>query len=152
MNPRKKELSHLPRQRLSWDGVEVRMAVAQRFSRNKINMKLWPMDHNFDMAQNFAKPLLDDLRAKRIVSMAAFHDYRGRPEEMAVQGRPGSTRRLQESSSVGGAHRLRQDDPHHGGAAARGTAFRAHHRHLLRLPDVQPADPAWRPAHLPPIP
>jgi glucosylceramidase len=66
---------------------DVLLAVGQRFSRNRINTKLWILDHNFDMAQNFAKPLLDDPRVKRITHMVAFHDYLGRPEEMALLGR-----------------------------------------------------------------
>jgi len=45
------------------------------------------MDHNFDMAQTFAKPLLDDPRIKKITHMVAYHDYRGRPEEMALLSR-----------------------------------------------------------------
>ena len=66
---------------------DVLLAVGKRFAANRIATKLWIMDHNFDMAQNFAKPLLDDSRVKRITHMVAFHDYRGRPEEMALLGR-----------------------------------------------------------------
>jgi glucosylceramidase len=66
---------------------DVLLAVAKRFADNHITTKLWIMDHNFDMAQTFAKPLLDDPRIKKIAHMVAFHDYRGRPEEMALLGR-----------------------------------------------------------------
>jgi glucosylceramidase len=66
---------------------DVLLAVGKRFADNRIGTKLWLMDHNFDMAQSFAKPLLDDPRVKRITDMVAFHDYRGRPEEMALLGR-----------------------------------------------------------------
>ena len=66
---------------------DVLLALGQRFAANRIDTKLWLMDHNFDMAQNFAKPLLDDPRVKRLTHMVAFHDYRGRPEEMALLGR-----------------------------------------------------------------
>lgn len=66
---------------------DVLLALGERFSRNRINTKLWLMDHNFDMAQTVAKPLLDDPRVKRIAHMVAFHDYRGRPEEMALLAR-----------------------------------------------------------------
>ena len=66
---------------------DVLLAVGKRFADNRIGTKLWLMDHNFDMAQSFAKPLLDDPRVKRITQMVAFHDYRGRPEEMALLGR-----------------------------------------------------------------
>lgn len=66
---------------------DITLALAERFTRNKIETKIWLMDHNFDMAQNFAKPLLDDPRVKKAVSMVAFHDYRGRPEEMGVLAR-----------------------------------------------------------------
>ena len=44
------------------------------------------------------------------------------------------------------APRLRPDDPHHGGAPG-GQSELPSARHLLRLPDVQPADPARRTAH-----
>jgi glucosylceramidase len=63
---------------------DVLLALGERFSRNGINTKLWLMDHNFDMGQTVAKPLLDDTRVKRIADMVAFHDYRGRPEEMSL--------------------------------------------------------------------
>ena len=66
---------------------DVLLAVAKRFADNHITTKLWIMDHNFDMAQTFAKPLLDDPRIKKITHMVAFHDYRGRPEEMALLAR-----------------------------------------------------------------
>ncbi|MGD0497334.1 MAG: glycoside hydrolase family 30 beta sandwich domain-containing protein [Bryobacteraceae bacterium] len=65
---------------------DVLLALGERFARNRIDTKLWLMDHNFDMAQTVAKPLLDDPRVKRIAHMVAFHDYRGRPEEMALLG------------------------------------------------------------------
>jgi glucosylceramidase len=63
---------------------EVLLAVAKRFADDHITTKLWIMDHNFDMAQTYAKPLLDDPRIKKLAHMVAFHDYRGRPEEMAL--------------------------------------------------------------------
>lgn len=66
---------------------DVLLAVGERLERNRINTKLWLMDHNFDMAQTVAKPLLDDPRVKRIADRVAFHDYRGRPEEMALLAR-----------------------------------------------------------------
>jgi glucosylceramidase len=66
---------------------DVLLAVGKRLAANRMTTKLWVMDHNFDMAQSFAKPLLDDPRVKRITQMVAFHDYRGRPEEMALLGR-----------------------------------------------------------------
>ena len=66
---------------------DVLLAVAKRFAANHITTKLWIMDHNFDMAQTFAKPLLDDPRIKKITHMVAYHDYRGRPEEMALLSR-----------------------------------------------------------------
>ena len=60
------------------------LAVGDRFARNRIATKLWIMDHDFEMAQTWAKPLLDDPRVKRIAHMVAYHDYRGRAEEMAL--------------------------------------------------------------------
>ena len=63
---------------------EVLLAVGARFARNRIATKLWIMDHDFEMAQTWAKPLLDDPRVKRIAHMVAYHDYRGRAEEMAL--------------------------------------------------------------------
>ena len=47
---------------------DVLLAVAKRFAANHITTKLWIMDHNFDMAQTFAKPLLDDPRIKKITT------------------------------------------------------------------------------------
>ncbi len=66
---------------------DVLLALGKRLADNRMTTKLWIMDHNFDMAQTYAKPLLDDPRVKRITDMVAFHDYRGRPEEMALLAR-----------------------------------------------------------------
>jgi hypothetical protein len=53
---------------------------------DSIKTKLWILDHNFDMTQTVAKVLLDDPKVKKITDRIAFHDYRGRPGEMAILG------------------------------------------------------------------
>jgi glucosylceramidase len=63
---------------------DVLLAVGDRLKLSRLTTKLWLLDHNFDMAQTVAKPLLDDPRVKQLADHVAFHDYRGRPEEMAL--------------------------------------------------------------------
>lgn len=63
---------------------DITLALHQRLAARKLPTKIWGFDHNFDMAQSYVKPMLDDARYKDAIEAVAFHDYRGHPEEMSL--------------------------------------------------------------------
>ena len=69
---------HWPQQR------DITLALRERLDAAGVATKIWLFDHNFDMAQTYVKPMLDDPRIRPAIDSVAFHDYRGRVEELSV--------------------------------------------------------------------
>jgi glucosylceramidase len=59
-------------------------AVKNEFTANNITAKVWILDHNFDMATNYAGQILADPSAYAATDGIAFHDYSGNPPEMST--------------------------------------------------------------------
>ncbi|MCL2665485.1 MAG: hypothetical protein FWE82_07730, partial [Defluviitaleaceae bacterium] len=62
-------------------------ALRREFDAHGIDTEIWIYDHNFDMADVFVAPLLEDAEARAAFDGVAFHDYGGSPEVMGELAR-----------------------------------------------------------------
>jgi len=61
---------------------DLAILIAEEFAKLNLDTKIWILDHNFDMAMNYAAEILDDPAAYEVVEGTAFHSYRGEVSAM----------------------------------------------------------------------
>lgn len=61
---------------------EVIKALRREFEQQNIKMQIWCYDHNFNIADGFVGPMLEDGEARALIDGVAFHDYGGTPVVM----------------------------------------------------------------------
>lgn len=63
---------------------DITIELKRILTSRRMKTKIWLHDHNFDMAMNYVRPMLEDLDVRRAVAGVAWHDYSGHPEDMAL--------------------------------------------------------------------
>jgi glucosylceramidase len=63
--------------------IELVKEMGAAFEANDIDTKIWILDHNYDLWQNFAKVVLDDQDANAYIDGTAFHPYVGTVDAMS---------------------------------------------------------------------
>ena len=74
-----------PTCRFSWEELrDFVKEVKKEFTAHGINARIWPVDHNFNMAMSYGARMLEDPEAFNAVDGFSFHDYLDEPTEMTT--------------------------------------------------------------------
>ncbi len=61
---------------------EVVLALKRELEQANLSTEVWIFDHNFDLSDEFVKPMLADSEVYSAIDGVAYHDYGGSPEVM----------------------------------------------------------------------
>lgn len=63
---------------------DVVAALKKELKEAGLNTEVWFYDHNFDMSDDFVKPMLEKEETRALIDGVAFHDYGGSPKVMGA--------------------------------------------------------------------